>query len=74
MGDPLGKGLETTLSPVGKGVGQVTGPVAEGASNVSKPLMDKLELQDRGELKEDEEKRKEKFGGKDQTGQNPLGL
>ncbi|KAF2157310.1 hypothetical protein K461DRAFT_317427 [Myriangium duriaei CBS 260.36] len=74
IGDPLGKGLETGLSPIGAGIGKATGPVAEGASNVTKPLMESLGMGDRGELKEQEAQKNETIGGKEQTGQNPLGL
>ncbi|GAM83341.1 hypothetical protein ANO11243_013280 [Dothideomycetidae sp. 11243] len=74
LGDPLGKALETGLSPIGAGVGKVTGPAAEGASNVTKPIMDSLGMGDRGEMKQREELKGESMGGKEQTGQNPLGL
>lgn len=69
--------MNTGLSPIGAGVGKATGPMAEGASNVTKPLMDTVGLGDRGELKEEEAEKKkmsEGLGGKEQTGQNPLGL
>ncbi|PNS16607.1 hypothetical protein CAC42_4571 [Sphaceloma murrayae] len=74
LGDPLGKALGTAVSPIGAGVGKATGPVAEGATQVSKPIMDKLGMEDRGEAKEQAEKKQDRIGGKEQTGQNPLGL
>jgi len=61
---------------VGSVVGGVTGPVADGASKVTKPAAGALGLS--GQKAEGDEAEKaaaaEKFGGKEQTGANPLGL
>jgi hypothetical protein len=74
LGDPLGKALNTGLSPLGSVVGGVTSPLAEGASKVTKPAVGALGLG--GQKKEDESKGPggESIGGKEQTGNNPLGL
>ncbi|KEQ60399.1 uncharacterized protein M437DRAFT_54663, partial [Aureobasidium melanogenum CBS 110374] len=58
LGDPLGKGLEKGLSPVGNLVGG-TGDRMAGFTKQDQPQ--------KGEPYE-------KFGGKEQNGQNPLGL
>ncbi|KAI4739792.1 hypothetical protein E4T50_09777, partial [Aureobasidium sp. EXF-12298] len=58
LGDPLGKGLEKGLSPVGNLVGG-TGDRMAGFTKQDQPK--------KGEAYE-------KFGGKEQNGQNPLGL
>lgn len=58
LGDPLGKGLQKGLSPVGNLVGG-TGDRMAGFTKQDQPK--------KGEAYE-------KFGGKEQNGQNPLGL
>lgn len=68
LGDPLGKALNKGLSPVGSVVGGLAQPFGSGASNT-----DKL----RGTSKDAEASSSQShssLGGKEQTGQNPLGL
>ncbi|EKG17940.1 hypothetical protein MPH_04797 [Macrophomina phaseolina MS6] len=82
--DPVGSGLGKVLSPVGAVVGTVTQPVTGIVGGVTKPVLDPVtgEKQERSQIlggdkrAEDfgSQKDKEKFGGKEQTGQNPLGL
>lgn len=74
LGDPLGKGVQATLSPVGAAVGGITSPIAEGASTVTSTATGALGIPDKGAEKEKAAKDKESIGGKAQTGQNPLGL
>lgn len=74
------------LSPVGAVVGTVTKPVTGTVGGITKPILDPVtgEKDDRAQVlggnkrAEDfgkqAQKDKERFGGKDQTGDNPLGL
>ena len=62
IGDPIGKAVHSGLSPV---VGNAVGGLTNGGYGKAKE-MDKAE-------KEEEEKRT-RFGGKEATGENPLGL
>ena len=59
---------------MGAVVGGVTGPIAEGASKVTKTGTEAVGLTDKGEEAEKKEEAAKKIGGKEQTGQNPLGL
>ena len=73
VGKPLGKGLSTIASPVGGLVEPLVGGVMKagdahgGAAGVGAGNMEHRN-------REEEEERKKPYGGKEQTGENPLGL
>jgi len=67
--DPVGNVAGKALSPVGATVGAVTKPVTNTVGGVTKPLLDPVA----GSV-DDQKKGDGKIGGKEQTGQNPLGL
>ncbi|KAF1995623.1 hypothetical protein P154DRAFT_623862 [Amniculicola lignicola CBS 123094] len=81
LGDPLGSALETSLSPLGAGLSKITGPVGNALGGTTRgalgPLMgekdEKMEVVG-GNNKDSYEHKAEKIAGKEQTGQNPLGL
>ncbi|ORY16484.1 hypothetical protein BCR34DRAFT_531734 [Clohesyomyces aquaticus] len=81
IGDPLGKGLGTVLRPIGAPLEKVTGPLGNALGGTTRgalgPLMgeenEKSELLG-GNNKDSYESKPEKIAGKEQTGQNPLGL
>jgi len=74
VGHPVGKGLETITAPIGGVVGAVAdapfkaGEMATGKGESGKPVKEAMDQHDK-----DEETLKAK-GGKEQTGENPLGL
>jgi len=64
IGDPVGKALNKGLSPIGNVVGGLAQPFGSGSSNTDKVS---------GNTPKEDEMSKS-TGGKEQTGQNPLGL
>ncbi|KAF1844141.1 uncharacterized protein K460DRAFT_287352 [Cucurbitaria berberidis CBS 394.84] len=82
IGDPAGKVLGTALRPIGAPLEKgVTGPLGNAVGGTTRsalgPLMgteeEKSELLG-GKNKDSYESKPEKIGGKEQTGDNPLGL
>lgn len=79
--DPVGKGLGAVLTPVGKGVGTITKPVGNVVGGITKPALgpvagekdEKIEVLG-GNNKDSYEHGKQSLGGREQTGENPLGL
>jgi len=76
LGDPLGQVLEKGLKPT---LGRVTGAIGKGPGEA----MENVHKQARYEIKYSDKDKDpadrdlpggESIGGKDQTGQNPLGL
>ncbi|PVH97065.1 hypothetical protein DM02DRAFT_616749 [Periconia macrospinosa] len=81
IGDPLGKALNTGLRPIGAPLEKVTGPLGNAIGGTTRgalgPLLgDKDERMEvvGGNNKDSYESKPEKIAGKEQTGQNPLGL
>ena len=85
VGKPLGKGLEQVGKPVGAVLGSVVdggimagGRAAGGIANTGAGGMDTESMnKDWEKVKEDrrkDEEMHEPVGGKEQTGENPLGL
>ncbi|KAF1980415.1 hypothetical protein BU23DRAFT_548564 [Bimuria novae-zelandiae CBS 107.79] len=80
IGDPPGKALNTGLRPLGAPLEKVTGPLGDalggGTRGVLGPLLGTKE--ERSELlggkNVDSYSKPEKIAGKEQTGDNPLGL
>ncbi|KAK7543133.1 hypothetical protein IWX49DRAFT_586155 [Phyllosticta citricarpa] len=81
---PLGDGLGKVLSPVGYVVGGVTKPVTSTVGGITKPVLsptlgkedERAEILGGNKRAEDwgDQSDKEKFGGKEQSKDNPLGL
>ncbi|KAH7109830.1 hypothetical protein B0J11DRAFT_448585 [Dendryphion nanum] len=81
LGDPLGKALNTGLRPIGAPLEKITGPLGNALGGGTRGALGPLlgEKSERSELlggdnKDSYESRPEKIAGKEQTGQNPLGL
>ncbi|KAF2641880.1 hypothetical protein P280DRAFT_449168 [Massarina eburnea CBS 473.64] len=81
IGDPLGKGLNTVLRPVGAPLEKVTGPLGNAIGGTTRGAVGPLlgEKSERmevigGDNKDSYEHKPEKIAGKEQTGENPLGL
>jgi hypothetical protein len=79
--DPLGKGLGTGLRPVGVVVETLTKPVATGLGGITRPVLGPVtgEREEKAEVlggnnKDSYEHGKQGLGGREQTGDNPLGL
>ncbi|KAF2715725.1 hypothetical protein K504DRAFT_368011 [Pleomassaria siparia CBS 279.74] len=80
IGDPLGKVLNTGLKPLGYPLGKVTEPLGNALGGTTRgavgPLMghqdEKMEVV--GGKNSDSYGKPEKIAGKEQTGENPLGL
>ncbi|KAF2090278.1 hypothetical protein K490DRAFT_63154 [Saccharata proteae CBS 121410] len=82
--DPVGKGLGKGLSPVGALVGGITKPVTGIVGGITRPVLAPAtgEADERSEVvggnkkAEDfgDQSHRQPFGGKEQSGQNPLGL
>jgi hypothetical protein len=68
--DPVGDVLETSLKPVGWAVDGILKPVTESVGSFIKPLADPSKAGTYGKPPQ----KKERIGGKPQTGDNPLGL
>jgi hypothetical protein len=81
VADPVGQGLETTLRPVGAGLEKITGPLGNAVGGITRPALgplmgnkeEKMEVVG-GENKDSYAHKPEKIAGKEQTGDNPLGL
>ena len=80
MFDPVGSVLETGLKPVGYGLNTVTGPVTDIVGGVTRPTVGagieagKEKVGAADQKRQEEMKLKERIGGKEETGDNPLGL
>ncbi|OSS48871.1 hypothetical protein B5807_06828 [Epicoccum nigrum] len=82
IGDPVGSVLGTALRPIGAPLEKgVTGPLGNALGGATRPALGPLmgEKEERSELlggdnKDSYESRPEKIAGKEQTGDNPLGL
>ncbi|KAG9200947.1 hypothetical protein G6514_006509 [Epicoccum nigrum] len=82
IGDPVGNVLGTALRPIGAPLEKgVTGPLGNALGGATRPALGPLmgEKEERSELlggdnKDSYESRPEKIAGKEQTGDNPLGL
>ncbi|KAF2657668.1 hypothetical protein K491DRAFT_594624, partial [Lophiostoma macrostomum CBS 122681] len=81
LGDPLGKALNTGLRPIGAPLEKVTGPLGNAVGGSTRGALGPLlgEEQERSEVlggknKDSYESKPEKIAGKEQTGDNPLGL
>ena len=81
IGDPVGNVLGTALRPVGAPLEKfVTGPLGEGLGGTTRPALGPLlgHNEERSELlggkNVDSYSKPEKIAGKEQTGENPLGL
>ena len=82
IGDPIGNVLGTALRPIGAPLEKgVTGPLGNALGGATRPALGPLmgEKEERSELlggdnKDSYESRPEKIAGKEQTGDNPLGL
>ncbi|KAJ4339940.1 hypothetical protein N0V87_002878 [Didymella glomerata] len=82
IGDPVGNVLGTVLRPVGAPLEKgVTGPLGNTLGGATRPALGPLmgEKQERSELlggdnKDSYESKPESIAGKEQTGDNPLGL
>ncbi|KAF2120172.1 hypothetical protein BDV96DRAFT_566808 [Lophiotrema nucula] len=81
LGDPLGKALNTGLRPLGAPLEKVTGPLGNAVGGSTRgavaPLLgEKKERMEAigGDNKDSYEHKPEKIAGKEQTGENPLGL
>ncbi|KAF2469851.1 uncharacterized protein BDR25DRAFT_304255 [Lindgomyces ingoldianus] len=80
IGDPLGKGLNTVLRPIGAPLEKVTQPLGNALGGATRgalgPLMGEKEerMEIVGGNNKDSYNKPEKIAGKEQTGQNPLGL
>lgn len=76
-----GKGLESGLRPVGAGLEKITGPLGNAVGGITRPALgplmgnkdEKMEIVG-GENKDSYRTKDEKIAGKEQTGENPLGL
>ncbi|KAF2266429.1 hypothetical protein CC78DRAFT_531548 [Lojkania enalia] len=81
IGDPLGKALNTGLRPVGAPLEKITTPLGNAIGGTTRgalgPLMgeehERMEIIG-GQNKDSYASKPEKIAGKEQTGQNPLGL
>lgn len=77
---PAGKALNKGLRPVGAPLEKVTGPLGNALGGGTRGALGPLlgEKEERSELlggnNVDSYSKKESLGGKEQTGQNPLGL
>jgi hypothetical protein len=77
----VGKALNTGLRPIGAPLEKITGPLGNAVGGTTRgalgPLLgekeEKMEVLG-GENKDSYESKPEKIAGKEQTGQNPLGL
>ena len=81
IGDPIGSTLNTALRPVGAPLEKVTGPLGNAVGGITKPALGPLmgNKDERAEVvggnnKDSYRHKEEKIAGKEQTGQNPLGL
>ncbi|KAG9191545.1 hypothetical protein G6011_10279 [Alternaria panax] len=82
IGDPIGNVLGTALRPIGAPLEKgVTGPLGNALGGTTRPALGPLlgHEEEKSELlggknKDSYESRPEKIAGKEQTGQNPLGL
>ncbi|CAN9108547.1 unnamed protein product [Alternaria alternata] len=82
IGDPIGNVLGTALRPIGAPLEKgVTGPLGNALGGTTRPALGPLlgHEEERSELlggknKDSYESTPEKVAGKEQTGQNPLGL
>ncbi|KAF2437792.1 hypothetical protein P171DRAFT_467470 [Karstenula rhodostoma CBS 690.94] len=81
LGDPLGKALGTGLRPLGAPLEKgITGPLGNALGGTTRGALGPLlgEKEERSEVlggdNVDSYSKKESLGGKEQTGQNPLGL
>lgn len=68
--DPVGSALETGLKPVGWSVNGILKPVTDSIGSMIKPFSDPSTAGTYGKPLP----KKERIGGKPQTGENPLGL
>ncbi|KAF2274760.1 uncharacterized protein EI97DRAFT_99369 [Westerdykella ornata] len=81
VGDPIGKVLNTGLRPVGAPLEKVTKPLGDAVGGTTKPALgplmgtkeERMEIIG-GDNKDSYLHRPEKIAGKEQTGDNPLGL
>ncbi|KAL6707484.1 hypothetical protein ACN47E_004054 [Coniothyrium glycines] len=82
IGDPVGSVLGTALRPIGAPLEKgVTGPLGSTLGAATRPALgpllgtdeEKMEVLG-GKNKDSYESKPESLGGKEQTGQNPLGL
>ncbi|KAI4922858.1 hypothetical protein J4E90_001293 [Alternaria incomplexa] len=82
IGDPIGNVLGTALRPIGAPLEKgVTGPLGNALGGTTRPALgplmgheeEKSELLG-GQNKDSYESKPESIAGKEQTGQNPLGL
>jgi hypothetical protein len=79
--DPVGKGVETVLSPVGIVVSTITKPVTNAVGGITRPVVgpftgnkeEKMEVLG-GKNLDSYEHGKDSMGGREQTGDNPLGM
>ncbi|PZD29011.1 hypothetical protein A1F96_05449 [Pyrenophora tritici-repentis] len=82
IGDPVGNVLGTALRPIGAPLEKgVTGPLGNALGGTTRPALGPLLGHDEersellgGENKDSYESRPDKIAGREQTGQNPLGL
>ncbi|KAE8848723.1 hypothetical protein HRS9122_02739 [Pyrenophora teres f. teres] len=82
IGDPVGNVLGTALRPIGAPLEKgVTGPLGNALGGTTRPALGPLlgHEEERSELlggknKDSYESRADKIAGREQTGQNPLGL
>ncbi|CAI6336328.1 unnamed protein product [Periconia digitata] len=81
LGDPLGKALNKGLRPIGAPLEKITGPLGNAVGGTTRgavgPLLgnqeERMEVLG-GDNKDSYESKPEKIAGKEQTGDNPLGL
>ncbi|KAL1598702.1 hypothetical protein SLS60_007842 [Paraconiothyrium brasiliense] len=80
LADPVGKALNTGLRPLGAPLEKITGPLGNAVGGSTRGALGPMlgEKEERSELlggnNVDSYSKKESLGGKEQTGQNPLGL
>ncbi|KAF2624838.1 hypothetical protein BU25DRAFT_397873 [Macroventuria anomochaeta] len=82
IGDPVGNVLGTALRPIGAPLEKgVTGPLGNAIGGTTRPALGPLLGEDHeksellgGKNKDSYESKPESVAGKEQTGQNPLGL
>ncbi|KAF9695517.1 hypothetical protein EKO04_006531 [Ascochyta lentis] len=82
IGDPIGNVLGTALRPIGAPLEKgVTGPLGNAVGGTTRPALGPLlgEEHEKSELlggqnKDSYESKPESIAGKEQTGQNPLGM
>ncbi|ETN39225.1 uncharacterized protein HMPREF1541_05448 [Cyphellophora europaea CBS 101466] len=77
VGKPLGKGLETAGKPIGGLVEPIVGGISKAGETFGNEMSIGFGNKEGGPAKQQEAeaaKMKEPLGGKEQTGDNPLGL